>query len=130
MSSFHQRQGNTAGTEKLVVKLTETKFTPQSLFFPVAETIDYGPAQSVSHRYGRRLAVPVQISAGLRARKVELAHHQVGRLVVGHSTGLRFDIDDDSEGSPEPVLQHDEAVLFGFQKTLFLHQLFAVKRPA
>ena len=61
---------------------------------------------------------------------MKLAHHEVGRFVIGHPAGLRLDVDDDPERAPKPVLEHDKAVLFRFQKTLLLHELFAVKRPA
>src|SRR4029079_18864329 len=106
MSSFHQRQGNTAGAEKLVMKFAEIKFISQSVFFLTAPAIDDRPAEGVSHRHCGGLPVPVQIAASLRAREVELAHHEIRRLLVSHSTGLCFDIDNNSQGAPKSVLEH------------------------
>ena len=44
--------------------------------------------------------------------------------------GLGFDIDDYSQRAPKPIFEHDKPVFLGFQKTLLLHELLAVERPA
>ena len=76
------------------------------------------------------MTVPVQISAGLRARKVELAHHEIRRFLVGHLPGLGFDVDNYAKRAPKAIFEHDKPVFFAFEKTLLLHQLLAVERPA
>jgi len=64
----------------------------------------------------RRLAVPIEIAAGLRAGKVEFADHEVRRLVVSHLAGLCLDVDDNPQRAPEPIFEHDEACALLFKK--------------
>ncbi len=73
-----------------------------SMFFLLifSDSVDDGPAQGIAHGDGRRLAIPVEIRMGLGAGKVELAHHELSRLLVGHPTRLGLYINDDSQRPP------------------------------
>src|SRR5262245_43767152 len=114
MSFFNQRQRDTAGAQQLVVKLTQNKSITQPHSFLVAQSVDDRPAQGIAHGARWGLAVPVEIGAGLRAWKVELAHHEIRRFVVGHFPGLGFDVDDYAKRAPKAILEHHEAMFFAF----------------
>ncbi len=112
------------------MKLAQAEFIAEAILFLFAQAVDDRPTQGIAHGPGRRLAVPIEIAAGLFAREMQLAYHKLPRFIVSHPAGLGLHVDDNSKRAPQAVLEHDKTVLFAFQKTLFLHELFAVKRPA
>src|SRR3990172_11895696 len=108
MSSFDQRHRNASAAQELIMKLSQAEFAAEPLLFLLPQSSDDRPAQGITHRARGRLAVPIEVAAGLRAGKMEFADHQVRRLAVSHLAGLCLDVDDNPQRAPEPVFEHDE----------------------
>ncbi len=70
MSFLDQRERNAAGAEQLVVEFSQSEFAAEASLLLITQTVDDRPADRVAHGDRRRLAVPIQVAAGLLAREV------------------------------------------------------------
>ena len=122
-------QRDRAHGEQLVVEyFWRQRLWAAAQVFP--QRVDQRPAGGVTERHGGRLAVPGEFGQRLRARKAEFRHQPVRGGLKTDIARVNLDVDQDAQCAPQAVAQQDHAALGTVEKSFFVHQLLAVKRPA